>query len=154
MEKLDENKDKEELHTNNNINININHRNKKSEAIRHSLLSFISFEDRRESEDAPDEQEMGNRSYQVVVNRFFYTTPTQSILNKFCDNSINDYIFHTKIFLEYDDENAFIFVFKNSLVFTHLFDENKDTLVDNPIIYIIKFQQVKIYFLFYLDLFL
>jgi hypothetical protein len=74
-----------------------------------------------------------------------FKTPIQLILNKFCDNNINDYIFHTRIFLEYDEEDAFIFIFKNSLVFTHLFDENETELKSNPIIYIIKFQQIYFY---------
>ncbi len=72
--------------------------------------------------------------------RFYFDSPIQSILTKFCENSINDYVFHTKIYLEYDEENAFVFIFSNSLVFTHIFDEK--TVYDNPILYIIKFQQV------------
>lgn len=70
-------------------------------------------------------------------------TPIQVILSKYCDNSISEYIFHTRILLEYDEEEAFVFVFKGSLVFTHLFEEHD--LKTNPIIYIIKYQQIYFY---------
>ncbi len=74
-----------------------------------------------------------------------FQTPIQQIIIKFCDNSVEDYIFHTRIFLEYDEEDAFIFIFNNSLVFTRLFDENSKTTIPNPIIYIIKLQQIYYY---------
>jgi hypothetical protein len=86
-----------------------------------------------------DESDFAEESY--CYNR----TPIQMILSKFCDHSISDYIFHTRIALEYDDEEAFVFVFKGALVFTHLFDEKEHDLKTNPTIYIIKFQQIYFY---------
>src|SRR5690349_20593886 len=78
----------------------------------------------------------------IEEETFEINTPIQMILSKFCDNNLNEYIFHTRIYLEYDEEEAFVFVFKSSLVFTHLFDEKEHELKVNPIIYIIKYQQI------------
>ena len=82
-----------------------------------------------------------------IYTRFNFKTPIQTILKKFCDNKIDEYIFHTRIYLEYDEEEAFVFVFKSSLVFTHVFEENENEQMANPIIYIIKFQQIYYYYL-------
>ena len=107
----------------------------RSEA-RGSLLSFFSVGSESDTQDEI------SKPLQQLVSKFFFQSPLQSIITKFCNNTINDYVFHTKIYLEYDEENAFIFIFKNSLVFTRLFDE-KHNVTENPIIYIVKFQQVK-----------
>jgi hypothetical protein len=69
-------------------------------------------------------------------------TPILTILNKFCANNVRDYVFHTRVVLEYDEEEAFVFLFKNSIVFTHLYDDKESEINKNPIIYIIKFQQL------------
>ena len=74
-----------------------------------------------------------------------FNTPIQVILCKYCENNINEYIFHTRVLLEYDEAEAFVFLLQNSLVFTHLFDEKDTELKINPIIYIIKFQQIYFY---------
>ena len=93
-------------------------------------------------ESESDSQNEMSKPLQELVSKILFPSPLQSIITKFCNNSINNYVFHTKLYLDYDDENAFIFIFKNSLVFTHLFDE-KSNLTENPIIYIIKYQQVR-----------
>ena len=74
-----------------------------------------------------------------------YKTRIKSFLNKYCDNTIGDFIFRTKIFLEYDEDHAFIFILSNCLIFTHLFDDNETEFKSNPILYIIKFQQIYFY---------
>lgn len=75
--------------------------------------------------------------------QYLTSTPIQLIITSYCDNKLNDYIFHTKLFLEYDEENAFIFIFKNGLIFTKVYDEKSETPTENPIIYSIKFMQVR-----------
>jgi len=107
-----------------------------------SQISFASVASERVKDFEFDQQSEGSRPLMQVVDQFMSKTPLQSIITKFCNNKIQDYIFHTKIYLEYDEESAFIFIFKNSLVFTHIFDE-KSNVTENPIIYIVKFQQVK-----------
>jgi hypothetical protein len=92
-------------------------------------------------ESETDSQNEMSKPLQELVSKILFPSPLQSLITKFCNNSINNYVFHTKLYLEYDDENAFIFIFKNSLVFTHLFDE-KSNVTENPIIYIVKYQQV------------
>lgn len=72
-------------------------------------------------------------------------TPILTFLHKYCENSIKDYIFHTRVVLEYDEEEAFVFIFKNSIVFTHMYEDKQSTQNKNPIIYIIKFQQLYFY---------
>ena len=72
-------------------------------------------------------------------------TPILTLLHQYCENSINDYIFHTRVLLEYDEEEAYVFIFKNSIVFTHMYDDKQITQNKNPIIYIIKFQQLYFY---------
>jgi hypothetical protein len=110
---------------------------------RGSMFSYLSYDSLSEKETETQSLTDNNNQFQQIVDQFFYTTPLQSIITKFCNNQITDYIFHTKIYLEYDEENAFIFIFKNSLVFTHIFDE-KSKVTENPIIYIVKFQQVNL----------
>lgn len=109
---------------------------------RGSLSSSISFDMINEKEIDLESHNENNNQFYLIPDQFFYKTPLQSIITKFCNNQITDYIFHTKIYLEYDEENAFIFIFKNSLVFTHIFDE-KSNVTENPIIYIVKFHQVR-----------
>ncbi len=105
--------------------------------VRQSIFNFIDYH----GEDINIAQETPN----MFIDESQFKTPIQIILNKFCENSISEYIFHTRIFLEYDEEDAFIFIFKSSLVFTHLFDDKEAELKTNPIIYIIKFQQIYFY---------
>jgi hypothetical protein len=132
---------------------------------RRSNLSFYSFIEHPNSNSSPQEMTSSILSnVEISEKKFIFKTPIQQILKRFCDNNINDYIFHTKIFLEYDDENAFIFIFKNSIVFTHLSlddsmsispispskenitnNEKNQTANPNPIIYIIKFSHVYYY---------
>ncbi len=107
-----------------------------------SRISFVSVASERVKDFELDQESESSRPLMQVVDQFISKTPLQSIITKFCNNRIQDYIFHTKIYLEYDEESAFIFIFKNSLVFTHIFDE-KSNVTENPIIYIVKFQQVK-----------
>jgi hypothetical protein len=107
-----------------------------------SRLSFFSVGSETVREFEFDQLSENNKPFLQMVDKFMYKTPLQLIITKFCNNNIQDYIFHTKIYLEYDEESAFIFIFKNSLVFTHIFDE-KSSVSENPIIYIVKFQQVK-----------
>ncbi len=69
-------------------------------------------------------------------------TPILTILHKFCENNVRDYIFHTRVMLEYDEEEAFVFLFKNSIIFTHLYEDKEANNMTNPVIYMIKFQQL------------
>jgi hypothetical protein len=135
MEKLEE---KKTLSSEKEI---ISFSNKRVSNYRGSVLSFASIDIVSEKDFDAQSKNEDNNEFHQIANQFLYKTPLQSIITKFCNNKITDYIFHTKIYLEYDEENAFIFIFKNSLVFTHIFDE-KSNITENPIIYIVKFQQV------------
>lgn len=72
-----------------------------------------------------------------------YPTPTQHILKMLSENE-DEYIYHTQLFLEYDNENAFIFILKKCIVFTHLLPEDISSLgcESDLILYIIKFSQI------------
>jgi len=73
-------------------------------------------------------------------------TPIQVIVENYSDTGKDNYIFHTRVILDYDEEEAFIFVLKNCLVFTHIFNEKNTELKTIPAIYyVIKFQQIYFY---------
>ena len=129
MDKLEQ---KKSFHS---VNKNSTTSNQSKNENRSRLFSNFSMESETDSQN-----EM-SKPLQELVSKILFPSPLQTLITKFCNNSINNYVFHTKLYLEYDDENAFIFIFKNSLVFTHLFDE-KSNVTENPIIYIVKYQQV------------
>lgn len=78
-------------------------------------------------------------------------TPVREIFNKILNISIEEYIFHTKVFLEYDEDQAFIFITKQTLFFTYIFLDEKDNLksykeiTDKIILFRIDYKKVENY---------
>ena len=75
-----------------------------------------------------------------MENIYMSKTPIELVL-KLCGIEIQDYIFHTKIFLEYDEDEGFIFILKNNVIFTYLFDEESE-IDEKVILYIISLEKV------------
>jgi hypothetical protein len=74
---------------------------------------------------------------------FISKTPIELLFNKFLGISINEYIYHTKAYLEYDEEEVFVFILRGFVIFTHLFEDDETELDSNIIIYNISYNQVK-----------
>jgi hypothetical protein len=72
---------------------------------------------------------------------FFSKTPIELLLNKFLNLNISEYIYHTKTYLEYDEEEVFVFILQKSIIFTRLFEDD-DTNFE--ILYNISYSQVNI----------
>jgi hypothetical protein len=58
------------------------------------------------------------------------------------DINMDDYLTHTKVFLEYDNEEAFIFLTRNLILFTYITITRK---IKERIMYEITFDKVIIY---------
>jgi hypothetical protein len=97
-------------------------------------------------ESSPTKSKLLQISDNKIDELFFLQAPLQLIINKFCENNMQDFLFHTKVYLDYDKSDAYIFIFKTNLIFTRLFDEKSKELNENPIIYTINFKQVSMFF--------
>ena len=75
-----------------------------------------------------------------MENIYMSKTPIELTL-KLCGKEIKNYIFHTKIYLEYDEDDAFIFILKDDVIFTYLFDEESN-IDEKLILYIVSFEKV------------
>jgi len=58
-------------------------------------------------------------------------TPIRDIFKDIVNIPIDDYVFHTKVFLEYDEDQAFIFITKQMIFFTQIFLDDKGNLKEN-----------------------
>ena len=67
-----------------------------------------------------------------------YFKHIQRVLN-LRDIHMNDYLTHTKVFLEYDNEEAFIFVTRNLLLFTNIITNKNNK---ERIMYVITYDKV------------
>lgn len=76
-----------------------------------------------------------------VTMNFINCPPIIGVMQAYFPESFSHFIYHTKVILENDKENYLIFVFENSLIFTHYF-EDSSTVQSNPILYRIKFQDI------------
>ena len=64
------------------------------------------------------------------------------VINTYTNYCIDDYLIHSKIFLEYDNSEAFIILLKECILLSFEILEEKKIIVDNPIISIILFTQL------------
>ncbi len=69
-------------------------------------------------------------------------TSLEHVLNTYTEYTIEDYIIHTKIFLEYDNIDAFIIILKESIIFSYVLEEEIKKINNNPIITSIQFTQI------------
>lgn len=58
-------------------------------------------------------------------------TPIRDIFNNIVNIPIDDYVFHTKVFLEYDEDQAYIFITKQIIFFSQIFLDEKGNLKEN-----------------------
>lgn len=66
-----------------------------------------------------------------------------SIITKYLDESIDNYIHHNLSILEYDEQDIFIFIFKTNIYITKFIDDNCTEIpLESPVIYKIKFLQI------------
>jgi len=69
-------------------------------------------------------------------------TPLEYVINTYTDFTMEEYIFHSKIFLEYDNIEAFIIILKESILLSYVLEEEINKIISNPIIIKIEFAQI------------
>lgn len=69
-------------------------------------------------------------------------TALEHVLNTYTDFAIEDYLIHSKIFLEYDNIEAYIIILKESILFSYVLEEEIKKIKTNPIITKIQFSQI------------
>jgi len=69
-------------------------------------------------------------------------TALEHVLNTYTEFSIEDYLIHSKIYLEYDNTEAFIIILKQGLLFSYVLEEELNKISNSPIIIKILFTQI------------
>lgn len=69
-------------------------------------------------------------------------TALEHVLNTYTEYCIDDYVIHSKIFLEYDCTEAFIIILKECVLFSYVLEEEIKRIKSNPIIVKIRFTQI------------
>ena len=69
-------------------------------------------------------------------------TALEHVLNKYTEYSIDDYVIHSKIFLEYDNTEAFVIILKECVLFSYVLEDEIKKIQNNPIIIKILFTQI------------
>jgi hypothetical protein len=73
---------------------------------------------------------------------FLSKTPIEFLFSKILNLSISEYIYHTKAYLEYDEEEVFVFILHGFVIFTQAFEDNETQFDTNIVIYKISYNQV------------
>lgn len=69
-------------------------------------------------------------------------TALEHVLNTYTEYSIDDYVIHSKIFLEYDNTEALLILMKECVLFSYILEEEIKQITNNPIIVKILFTQI------------
>ncbi len=69
-------------------------------------------------------------------------TALEHVLNTYTEYSIEDYVIHSKIFLEYDSTDAFMIILKECVLFSYVLEEDINKIKNDPIIIKILFTQI------------
>ena len=112
------------------------------------------MEDKKTNFALAKRSSLGLINYEVVSQDkdvfLINNTPIRDIFSKIVNIPIEDYVFHTKVFLEYDQDRAFIFITKKVLFFTLLFLDESDNLKEKMqineklILFKIDYKKVKV----------
>lgn len=66
-----------------------------------------------------------------------------SLITKYLDENIDNYIHHNLTTLEYDEQDVYVFIFKTNLYITKFVDDNNDNLpTESPLLYKITYLQI------------
>lgn len=76
----------------------------------------------------------------VFIN-FRRAPPIFTLITKFFDEQIENFIHYTKTYLEYENCEAFIFIFKSGIYITKIFDESSPITI-TPLKYKVKYKQI------------
>ena len=71
-----------------------------------------------------------DNSYDIFM-KFRTPPPILKIITKFLEEPINNYIHHNVCFLEYDENEVFIFIFKTNIYITKFLDDNELSKIDS-----------------------
>lgn len=107
---------------------------------RKSFLCIPNFQIQKRKSFLSVEPIIENNEENIVLD-LVQNTPLHVILSDLLNLNPDDYIHHSKTFLMYDEEEAYIFLFTTYVIFTHIFtDETAQS--KNPIIYSISMGEV------------
>lgn len=78
----------------------------------------------------------------IFIN-FKRPPPIFSLIHKYMDENLDNYIHHTKTFLEYEEKEALIFLFKSKIIISQPLNEDSIQIPStNPTIYSISHMQI------------
>lgn len=69
-------------------------------------------------------------------------TALEHVINTYSEYSIDDYLIHSKIFLEYDNTEAFLIILKQGILLSYVLEDEINKVDNNPIIAKILFSQI------------